>query len=232
MEWPFYVYLFSLVVGVGMLIVSGFLGQVLGDSDVGGDHDFGGADHDLSVDHDMSVDHDLSADHDVGVADGVHLSPISPPVMSTFLVSFGFTGMALDAGLHLPWFLSAPAAAAIGIVIAIGMMIVLGRLMTAAEGSSQIRYTDLIGTEATVVTPIPAKGLGEIAYSAATGRGGMSARSESGAIIPKHSMVTITQVVGSTALVRETIDEQLLGLATEAEETQPEEETEAEAVEG
>jgi len=231
MEWTFYVYLFSLVVGVGMLIVSGFLGQVLGDSDVGGDHDFGGVDHDLSVDHDMSVDHDLSADHDVGIADGVHLSPISPPIMSTFLVSFGFTGMALEWGLNLPWFLTAPAAAAVGIVLAIGTMIVLGRLMTAAEGSSQIRYTDLIGTEATVVTPIPAEGLGKIAYTAATGRGAMSARGESGAMIPQHSMVTITQVVGSTALVRETIDEQLLGLATEAEETEPEEEAETEAVE-
>lgn len=219
-------YLFSLVVGLGMAIASGFLGHVFD----GGDGDVGGVDHDISVDHDIDVGHDIDIGHDIGgggVGDvGAELSPVSMPIISTFLSGFGMSGMILERALHLPPLLSAPAAVGISIVAAFGVFLLLGKLLSAAQGTSHIAFTDLIGTEATVVTPIPAEGVGEIAYSAATGRGGMPARSESGALIPRHSMVTVTQVVGNTAMVRETIDERLRDLSVEAavdaSEQQPE----------
>ncbi len=213
MHWSFFVYFLSLGLGLILALVSGFLSTVLG-----GDHDIS-ADHDLSVDHDIGVDHDISVDHDFGPGD-VHLSPVSPPVMSTFLSIFGAGGLFLEGGLHLPWYIATPISGTVAIVLSIGVIVVLGKLLTAAQGTSHISLGDLIGTESTVITPIPANGLGEIAYSAPTGRGSMPARSETGTLIPKHSMVTITQVVGNTAMVRETIDEQLRNLPSAVDEAE------------
>jgi len=230
-SWSFAVYVFSLVVGLGLFIASGLLGHLSGigdhDMDIGGDADFS-VDHDFSVDADVSADHDFSADHDVGgdTSDvGAHLSPISPPIMSTFLVGFGFCGMLFEKAFHLPWFLSAPSATGLSLGLAVAIFLVLGRLMESAQGTSHIALADLIGSEGQVITPIPANGLGEIAYSSTTGRSSMPARSESGVLIPKHSMVTITQVIGNTAMVRETIDEQLRGLSTEETDREDEKST-------
>jgi membrane protein implicated in regulation of membrane protease activity len=221
--WSFGVYLFCLVVGLGFAIVSGFLGGILhmGDGgDVGIDHDFS-VDHDFSADTDASVDHDLSADHADSGEVGAHLSPISPPVLSTFLAGFGFAGMVSEKALHLPWFLSGPLATAFSLGMAVLAFVLVGKLMSSSQGTSHVRFSDMIGTEAEVITPIPAEGVGEIAYNTPTGRISCAARSETGAMIPKHSMVTITQVVGSVAMVRETIDEQLRHLAVE-EQTETE----------
>jgi membrane protein implicated in regulation of membrane protease activity len=214
--WSFGVYLFCLVVGLGFAIASGFLGGILhmGDGgDAGIDHDFS-VDHDFSADTDadVSADHDLSADQGDG---GVHLSPISPPILSTFLAGFGFAGMVGEKALHLPWFLSGPMATIFSLGMAVLAFVLVGKLMSSSQGTSHVRFSDMIGTEAEVITPIPAEGVGEIAYNTATGRISCAARSETGAMIPKHSMVTITEVVGSVAMVRETIDEQLRHLAVE-----------------
>jgi membrane protein implicated in regulation of membrane protease activity len=207
MSWIFGVYLFCLVVGLGFAIASGFLGGVLhtgdgGDSGLG--HDFG-----TDTDADVSADHDLSGDQGDG------------GILSTFLAGFGFVGMVGDRALHLPWFLSAPAAVVCSLGVAVLAFVAIGKLMSSSQGSSHIRMADLTGTEAEVTTPIPADGLGEIAFDAATGRTSCSARSETGTMIPKHSMVSITQVVGNVATVRETIDEQLRNLGR-AEQTQSE----------
>jgi len=219
-NWTFAVYLFCFVVGLIFAIASGFLGSVLhlGDADASGiDHDFS-ADHDLSAGHDASVDHGVSVDHGAAESVGMHLSPISPPILSTFLVGFGFVGMVGDRGLHLPWFLSMPSAMAISFLIAALAFVGIGRFMEKSQGSSHVRFSDMIGVEAEVITPIPAEGVGEIAFTTPTGRTSHPARSETGAMIPKHSMVAITQVVGNVAMVRETIDEKLRRLGHEEAE--------------
>ena len=230
MTWSFGVYLFCLVAGLGFAIASGFLGGILHTGD-GGDtglgHGFGG--HDLGAHVDGSADHGLSTDH--ADASAVHLSPLSPPIISTFLTGFGFAGMVGEKVLGLGWFLSAPLSIAFSVGIAVLAFVLVGKLMSGSQGSSHVRFADLVGTEAEVITPIPAEGLGEIAFDTPTGRTSHPARSETGAVIPKHSMVTITQVVGNVAMVRETIDEQLrsLGRAERAEtEASPREMTERE----
>ncbi|MBM3500593.1 MAG: hypothetical protein FJX74_18205 [Armatimonadetes bacterium] len=207
MTWSFGVYLFCLVVGLGFAVASGFLGGVLHTGD-GGDAGFG---HDVGGDVHAGVpaDHDVSAGH--GDA-GVHLSPLSPPIMSTFLAGFGFAGMVGEKAFHLPWFLSGPTAAVFSLAVAVLTFVLVGKLMSSSQGTSHIRMADLTGTEAEVITPIPAEGVGEIAFDTTTGRTSCPARSETGAAIPRHSMVTIAQVVGNVALVRETIDEQLRSL--------------------
>lgn len=213
-SWSFAVYLFCLVVGLGFAVVSGLLGGFLHLGGAEGAVDQAiGVDHDVSG-HDFAVDHDVGADHGAGAGgDAVHLSPLSPPVFSTFLTGFGFFGMAAEKGLHLPWFLSAPFAAAISVGLALLVFVAVGKFMSSSQGSSHVRLSDLIGTEAEVTTPIPSMGLGEIAFDTPTGRMLCPARSETGAVIPKHSIVTITQVTGNIATVRETVDEQLRRLA-------------------
>jgi membrane protein implicated in regulation of membrane protease activity len=209
--WSFGVYLFCLVVGLGFAIASGFLGGILHMGD-GGD---AGIDHDFSVDHDFSADTDadVSADHDLSADQGD--GGVHPPILSTFLAGFGFAGMVGEKALHLPWFLSGPMATIFSLGMAVLAFVLVGKLMSSSQGTSHVRFSDMIGTEAEVITPIPAEGVGEIAYNTATGRISCAARSETGAMIPKHSMVTITEVVGSVAMVRETIDEQLRHLAVE-----------------
>lgn len=214
-NWTFAVYLFCFVVGLVFAIASGFLGSVLHL----GDADAGGIDHDFSADHDLSADSAASVDHGGAESVGMHLSPLSPPILSTFLVGFGFLGMVGDRGLHLPWFLSMPSAMVVSLLIAALAFIGIGRFMEKSQGSSHVRFADMIGVEAEVITPIPAEGLGEIAFTTPTGRISQPARSETGAMIPKHSMVAITQVVGNVAMVRETIDEKLRRLAHEEAET-------------
>ncbi len=212
MDWSLAAYLFTLVVGLGLALISGFLGELLG----GADHDIS-VDHDISIDHDISVDHDVSVDHDIGhAADvGAHPSPVSPPVISTFLVVFGFLGILGEKGLHLPTQIAAPGAAVISVLLATLVFFALCKLFMAVQGTSHSALRDLIGAEAEVITPIPAEGVGEIVYTTATGRASVAARSENAVLIPKHSVVTITQMTGSVALVRETVDEELRKLAKE-----------------
>jgi membrane protein implicated in regulation of membrane protease activity len=218
------VYLFCLVAGLGFAIASGFLGSVFHTGD-GGDAGLG---HDVGFGHDAGTDVHVGAstDHGVGVGHGefgMQLSPLSPPIMSTFLAGFGMVGMIGERGLHLPWFVSGPLAIAFSLGIAVLAFVAIGRLMAGSQGSSHVRFADLVGTEAEVTTPIPAEGLGEIAFDTPTGRTSHPARSETGEAIPKHSMVTISQVVGNVAMVRETIDEQLRSLGrTELASSEPE----------
>ena len=56
--------------------------------------------------------------------------------------------------------------------------------------------------EAEVITPIPADGLGEIAYVRRGSRFTASARGEGGVAIPNRSVVTIVRIVGNTYYVK------------------------------
>jgi len=223
MDWSLAAYVFCLIAGVGLAIASGFLGEILGHAFGGHDaalgHDVGGHDigHGVHVGH---VGHDAAADHGVAGADASaatdvasQLSPISPPVISTFLTMFGVFGVLGEMGLKWPTWLAAPSSAVASLVLATLVFVVIARFLAVSQGTSHTALKDLIGTDAEVITPIPANGLGEVAYVCQTGRASMPARSEAGTMIPKHSMVIIMEVVGNTALVRETIDEQLRSMS-------------------
>jgi hypothetical protein len=216
MDWSLFAYIFTIVVGFGLALVSGFLSDIIGgaDHDIGVDHDIS-LDHDISVDHDVSLDHDVSGDHDAGHATdmGAHPSPISPPILSTFMVVFGFSGMIGEKVLGLPTTIAAPSAAVVSVLLAAVVFAALCKLFMVTQGTSHGALRDLIGSEAEVITPIPAEGVGEVAYTTTTGRASCAARSENATLIPKHSVVTITQMTGSVALVRETVDEELRKLS-------------------
>jgi membrane protein implicated in regulation of membrane protease activity len=232
MSWSLGAYIFCLVAGLILSIVSGFLGALMGHvsgGHAGGvGHDVGGhavAGHGFHVGHGLHFGHghvphigghEVAAEAAASPTDvATQMSPISPPVISTFLTMFGFFGMLGEMGLHLPTLIAAPGAALVSVVAAALMFLAIAKFLSISQGTSHMAMADLVGSEAEVITPIPPDGLGEIAYSAPTGRASCPARSEAGTMIPKHSVVVITEMAGNVALVRETIDEQLRGVPHE-----------------
>ena len=215
-------YWFFLTAGLALAVISALLGEVFGHldgHDVGGGHDVS---HDLHVGHDAGHDvgagHEVGLGHDMGHPDvATHLSPFSMPVLSTCMVFFGGTGLLLEKALpvRLPSIIAVPIAGASGFVFAALAFVAIDAFMRHAQGTSHISAHQLAGVEAEVITPIPAEGLGEIAYSTPTGRASCPARAEEGALIPKNSMVSIVRVVGNTAVVRELMDERLRRLRAE-----------------
>jgi hypothetical protein len=222
------IYLFCLVVGLGLLVVSGLLGHLSGgDADAGGlDHGVG-FDHDVGIDHDVGMDHDVGVDHDVGAGvdhdgglGGVHLSMWSAPVLSTLLVFFGGTGIILENGFGIKApMITVPISIGTGLAFSLAVLILLSKLMTSMTGTTHQSLNECVGMEAEVVTPIPADGVGEVAYNLTTGRRTSPARSDEGVMIPGHSMVRICKVVGGTAVVRALVEERLRDLRAESDST-------------
>jgi len=195
------------------------------DIDIGGhDIDVGGHDIDVSG-HDVEV-----GGHDTGVgdqhldvhADGgsgeIHLSPVSPITIATFVTAFGGVGFILQQipGGHL--FLSLPIAFGSGFVLAGSAFYLLYKIFIATQASSDYTRESILGLEAEVITPIPENGVGEIAYIAKGSRFNAPARSEEQVSIAKHAIVRVTKVGGNIFYVREIPDEVLRRLATELEE--------------
>ena len=175
----FLVYLFCLVVGFIFVLGSTVLGHL------GGDHGHVGG----------SGGH-AEAGADSSDAPGISL--FSPIVMAAFVAAFGAFGLiftqfeatkapVISAGLSV-----------ICAVIVAGMLVsVLRKLVRASDSSSESQVATLVGHVATVITPIPAGGVGEIAYVQAGTRYTAPAREEAGAAVGNGSEVKITRIVGS-----------------------------------
>jgi hypothetical protein len=69
--------------------------------------------------------------------------------------------------------------------------------MTKTQSSSEPHVADLVGATATIITPIPENGVGEIAYVYAGSRYTAPAREERGVAIGNGASVKITRVAGS-----------------------------------
>ncbi len=179
---------YSVCFGVGLLF--SFLSAIFG-------HMFGGG-HEISH-------ADVGAGHaDVGAQDSgmPGVSPFSPPVLAIFLTAFGGFGMLFSRieATHILW-LSAPLALVGAFIIAAAVMSVLGYVFHKTQSSSEDRVGLLVGVAATVITPIPAKGVGEIAYVQNGVRYSAPARYDRGAAVGNGQMVKIVRVVGSQFFV-------------------------------
>ena len=175
----FLVYLFCLTVGFVFVLVSAFFGHVFGDhGHVGGSggHAEAGAD---------------SSD-----APGVSL--FSPIVMAAFVTAFGALGLILsEVEMARSPMISAPLSLAGAFGIAYALVSVLRKVVRAADSSSESQVATLIGHVATVITPIPDAGVGEIAYVQSGTRYTAPAREESAKPVASGNTVTITRIVGS-----------------------------------
>jgi membrane protein implicated in regulation of membrane protease activity len=75
--------------------------------------------------------------------------------------------------------------------------LVFNALFKRTQSSSESKVASLLGQTATITTPIPADGVGEIAYVQSGARYTAPARCESGASIPAGKAVKITRIVGT-----------------------------------
>ncbi len=69
------------------------------------------------------------------------------------------------------------------------------------QSSSESRVASLVGQAASIVSPIPPNGVGEIAYVQGGSRYTAPARTETGAPVPAGKPVRITRVVGTQFFV-------------------------------
>jgi len=175
----FLVYLFCLGVGFVFVLGSAVLGHF------GGDHG-----------HVEGSGGHAEAGADSSDAPGVSL--FSPIVMAAFVAAFGAFGLIFTQfeATKSP-ILSAGLSMVCAVIVAGSMVNLLRKLVRASDSSSESRVATLVGQAATVITPIPAGGVGEIAYVQAGTRYTAPAREESGSPVSGGCEVKITRIVGS-----------------------------------
>ena len=176
-------FVYSVMFGVGLLfaIVSAFLGHLFGGHDVDTDVGTGG--------------HAEAGFQDTGMPG---LSPFSPTTITAFITAFGGLGMIFSRiqATESPW-ISAPLALLGALIIAAGVVWLFGTVFHKVDASSESRVATLVGMTATVITPIPANGVGEIAYVQSGSRYTAPARNERGAPVASGQTVKIARIVGT-----------------------------------
>jgi hypothetical protein len=179
----FFVYLICFGVGLIFTLISAVLGEV-----------FGG--HDTDAHGDIGTGGHAEAGFEHTGMPGV--SPFSPTTIASFITAFGGFGMIFSkiGATRSPW-ISAPLSALAGLVIAGGVFLMFNKIFSKTQSSSESRVATLVGISATIITPIPQHGVGEIAYVQGGSRYTAPARSESGAAISNGQTVKINRVVGT-----------------------------------
>jgi len=174
------IYLICLGTGLVFTLLSAFMGHFFGGGhghvDGSGGHAEAGADS----------------------SDMPGVSAMSPTILASFVTAFGGLGVIFSQvpSLRTPW-ISAPLALVGGAAIASGVLFTLRQLFMHTQSSSESQVGALKGTEATVISPLPAQGVGEIAYVQGGTRYTAPAREEAGRPVAVGASVRITRVVGS-----------------------------------
>src|SRR5712691_8971586 len=155
------IYTACLALGLLFAIISAFAGHLFGGHD-GGDVGTGG--------------HAESGYDHSGVPG---ISFFSPTVLSCFVTAFGACGLILSRveATHSVW-VSAPISAGAGLTIAFGAFLLFNYMFKQTESSSESHVANLIGQTASIVSPIPANGVGELAYVQGGSRYTAPARTE------------------------------------------------------
>lgn len=177
----FLIYLVCFGVGLVFAILSALLADVFGG---GHEHEIGSGGH-------------------VEAGDMPGFSPLSPTTIASFITAFGGFGMIFSRieATRNPW-ISAPLAALGGFAVAAGVFWLFGQIFSRTQSSSESRVGTLLGHAANVITPIPAGGVGEIAYVHGGSRYTAPAREESGKGVTAGTEVKITRIVGSQFYVQ------------------------------
>jgi membrane protein implicated in regulation of membrane protease activity len=126
------------------------------------------------------------------------ISPMSPTTLAAFITAFGGFGMILSRieATRSPM-ISLPLSLLGGFGVGAVAFFIFRTVFRHTQSSSESRVGELIGREATILTPIPANGVGEIAYVDGGVRYTAAARSEKGSPIPAGQRVIIRRIVGS-----------------------------------
>ena len=174
--------IYLICVGVGLLfaVVSAFFAE-------------------LGTGHDTHSDgHSGHSDFHTGSHDMPGFSAFSPTTLATFVTAFGAFGLVFTKieATRSPWF-SVPLAAICGLAIAALVIFVFNKVFRATQGSSEGRVAELFGQAATVITPIAAGGVGEIAYVQGGTRYTAAARTLDDTALASGATVRIVRVAGS-----------------------------------
>lgn len=177
------IYTACLALGLLFTIISAMLGHMFGghEADVGtGGHAEAGYDHS-------------------GVPG---ISFFSPTVLACFVTAFGACGLILShiESTRSVW-VSAPISAVAGAIMALLAFLLFNWMFHKTQSSSESRVAELVGLDASIVTPIPINGVGEIAYVQGGTRYTAPARTETGTAVPAGRPVRITRIVGSQYFV-------------------------------
>jgi len=159
-------------------------------------HLFGG--HDGQID--VGTGGHAEAGYDHSGVPGV--SFFSPTVLACFVTAFGACGLILSRieATRSVW-ISAPISAVAGVTMASLAFFLFNWMFKHTQSSSESRVGSLAGLTASIVSPIPKNGVGEIAYVQSGSRYTAPARAEDGAAIPAGKAVRITRVVGTQYFV-------------------------------
>lgn len=126
------------------------------------------------------------------------ISLFSPTVLACFVTAFGACGLILThiESTKSMW-ISAPISAVAGVGMALLAFLVFNWMFLKTQSSSESRVASLVGQTASIITPIPADGVGEIAYVQGGTRYTAPARTESNTPVALGKPVRITRVVGT-----------------------------------
>jgi len=177
----FLAYIICFGVGLVFTVVSAVMADVFGGHEVGGHNGAGG-----------------HAEAGFDSNDMPGFSPLSPTTISSFVTAFGGIGMVLSKinATQSPW-LNLPLSLIGAFIIAALVFLLFSTIFRRTQGSSEAKVGKLAGTVATIITPIPANGVGEIAYVNGGSRYTAPARSVSGGEINNGRAVRISRIIGA-----------------------------------
>jgi membrane-bound ClpP family serine protease len=131
------------------------------------------------------------------------ISFFSPTVLASFVTAFGAAGLVFShIALTQSVWISAPLSGLVGSLLAFLTFLLFNWIFQKTQGSSESRVVSLIGHTASIVTPIPANGVGEIAYIQGGTRYTAPARTENGEPIGHGQPVRIHRIVGAQYFVQ------------------------------
>ena len=126
------------------------------------------------------------------------ISFFSPVVLASFVTAFGGFGILFtDIKPTANVWISAPLSIACALCVAFGVLALFNTIFSKSQSSSEARVGAMVGQTASLLSPIPEHGVGEIAYVQGSTRYTAPARSESGAAIGVGEPVRITRVAGT-----------------------------------
>jgi len=181
------IYTACLAIGLLFTIISAFLGHLLGGGHEGADIGTGGH---------------VEAGVDTHGMPG--FSFFSPTVLASFITAFGAFGIVFShvEATSSVW-ASAPLAAVSGAIVAGLVFLLFDYIFKKTQSSSESRLSSLPGVSASIVTPIPLNGVGEIAYVQGGTRYTAPARTEDGHPIGSGKTVRISRVIGTQFYVEQ-----------------------------
>jgi membrane protein implicated in regulation of membrane protease activity len=133
------------------------------------------------------------------------VAPFSPTTISCFVTAMGGLGMIFSSiGPTKSIWISAPLSILGGLLIAAGVFWLFETIFGKLQSSSESRVGKLLGQAATIITPIPPNGVGEIAYVYAGTRYTAPAREQTGVAVASGQSVKIVRVIGTQFYVQAT----------------------------